>query len=84
MEERVDGSGVWIVELHECRGRHGDAGKAMHSYPSESSARDALDLIYRLSRHLMALPTWNEQQVEEGRWRVRVYEPVGQRAGPLL
>jgi hypothetical protein len=77
MEERMDGSGVWTVELHECRDRRGDAGKAMHSYPSETAAREALDLIYRLSRYLVPLPTWNEQQVEDGRWRVRVYEPAG-------
>lgn len=69
----MDGTGVWTVELHECWGRRGAAGKAMRSYPSESQARAALDLIYQLSRHLAPLPTRDGQQREGGRWRVRVY-----------
>ena len=75
----MDGTGIWTVELHECRGRRGDAGKAVDSYPCEARAREALQLIYRLSRHLVALPTWNEQQLEEGRWRLHVREPTDQR-----
>jgi hypothetical protein len=71
MEEHMDGSGVWTVELHECRGRRGEGGKAMHRYPSESQAKEALHLIYQLSRHLAPLPTWDDQQREDGRWRVR-------------
>ncbi|WP_327007576.1 hypothetical protein OHA72_10080 [Dactylosporangium sp. NBC_01737] len=77
VEEFVDGSGVWSVELHECRGRRDAAGRARHSYPSEADARAALAVIYRLSEFLEPLPTWDEQQLEPGRWRVRVYEPTG-------
>lgn len=76
--ERVDGSGLWTVELFECRGRIGEAGKAMHSYGSEDDAREALAVIYRLSRHLAPLPTWDPQHVEPGRWRVIAYEPTAQ------
>ncbi len=75
MEETMDGSGVWTVELHECRGRRGDAGKAMHRYATEADARAA---IYQLSRHVAPLPTWDAQRREPGRWRVRVYEPTAQ------
>jgi hypothetical protein len=57
--EYVDGSGTWTLELFECRGRHGEAGKAMRRYASEHDARLALALIYRLSRHLVPLPTWD-------------------------
>jgi hypothetical protein len=73
MEEHMDGTGVWTVELHECWGRRGAAGKAMHGYPSASQAGEALHLIYQLSRHLAPLPTRDERQREDGRWRVRVY-----------
>jgi hypothetical protein len=76
MEESMDGSGVWTVELHECRGRRGDAGKAMHRYAIQADARAALAAIYLLSRYLAPLPTWDPQRVEPGRWRVRVYEPT--------
>jgi hypothetical protein len=72
------------VELHECRGRRGEAGKAVRRYPSESQAREALRLIYLLSRHLVALPTWEEHQLEAGRWRLRVYaDSRAQRTAPV-
>ena len=75
LEEHMDDSGIWTVELRECRGR---GGKAAHSYPTESEARDSLDMIYRLSRHLAPLPTWDQGQVEPARWRIRVYDPTEQ------
>ena len=78
MEEHVDGTGAWTVELHECRGRRGDPGKAKHSYATETEARAALNAIYQLSRRLVLLPTWDPQEMEAGRWRVRVYEPTEQ------
>jgi hypothetical protein len=77
MEECMDGSGVWTVELHECRGRRGEAGRAMHRYAAEGDARAALSAIYRLSRYLPPLPTWDPQRLEPGRWRVHAYQPTG-------
>jgi hypothetical protein len=78
MQEHMDGTGTWTVELYECRGRRGDAGNAMHSYVTETDARAALNAIYQLSRHLTPLPTWQPQKVEPGRWRTHVYEPTQQ------
>jgi hypothetical protein len=46
MEEAMDGSGTWTVELSECRGRCGTAGNAPHRYSAEADARAALAAIY--------------------------------------
>jgi hypothetical protein len=53
----------------------GPEGRAMHHYPAEADARAAVAAIYQLSRRLEGLPTWDPQQREQGRWRVRVFEP---------
>lgn len=74
VEQTMDGTGVWTVELHECRGRLGTAGKAMHRYPTEADARAAVDLILQLSRHLVPLPCWDSGRSEPGRWRICDYE----------
>jgi hypothetical protein len=76
LTETVDGSGVWTVELQECRGRRGQAGTAMRSYPNEVDARTAVQLICQLSCYLAPLPTADGQRREAGRWRLRTYEPV--------
>lgn len=75
LEELMDGSGVWTLELQECRGRRGEAGRAMRRYNNESDARTALRLVYVLSSHLAPLPGWDPNHAERGRWRVRTCEP---------
>lgn len=79
MEETVDGSGQWTVELSDCRRRAGEGGHVMHHYRHEGDARAAVAAVYALSRHLEPLPTWNTRHSEPPRWRVRAYEavPVG-------
>lgn len=74
LEQRVDGSGSWTVEVHLCRERRGHPAAAMHVYPDEESARAAVRAMYALGRHLDALPTWNPDRCEPGRWRVQKYE----------
>jgi hypothetical protein len=76
VEEAMDGSGVWTVELFECRGRRGEAGKVLRRFDGEADARRAVDLVCRLSRYLVPLPTWEAQRCEQGRWRLRAYDPA--------
>jgi hypothetical protein len=76
MEQTVDGSGEWTVELSDCRRRVNEGGHGMHRYEGEAEARTAVAAIYALSRHLMPLPTRDPQHREPPRWRVRAYDPV--------
>jgi hypothetical protein len=79
LEESMDARTCgWTVELHECRGRRGEAARARRSYVTEADARAALNVIYRLSRHLAPLCTWDPQMSEPERWRTRIYEPTQQ------
>ncbi|GAB3852243.1 hypothetical protein ACFPIJ_42280 [Dactylosporangium cerinum] len=80
LEEAVDGSGVWTVELSDCRLHTRDGGHAIHRYNCEADARMAVALIHTLGTHLDPLPTWNPQQREHARWRVRAMpsEPASQ------
>ena len=80
LEERMDGSGEWTVELRRCDGR-GEGAYARHVYPTEVEAGHALQAIYSLSRHLEPLPTYSEQ-MEVGRWRRRTYQPTAYEVGP--
>jgi hypothetical protein len=73
LEQYMDGSGAWTLELHECRGRRGVAGKAEHRYATETDARTALVGICALSNHLAPLPTWTDSKAEPGRWRMLTY-----------
>ncbi len=75
LEERMDGSVVWTVELHLCRPPHDHTGKAMREFPTEAGARTALHTIYALSRHLVEQPTWTAGRRERGRWRIWTIEP---------
>ena len=79
LEETMDGSGVWTVELADCQRRAAEGGHVMHHYGGEADARTAVAAIYALSRHLSPLPTWDSQRWELARWRVRTYlpEPAG-------
>jgi len=76
LEERMDGTGTWTLELHLCGNR--EVGKAMNVYQRESDARTALDAIYHLSRYLRELPTWNPMITEPGRWRLHSRPPTPQ------
>ena len=78
LEERTDGSGTWTVELHLCQARRNQPGAAMQIYATEADARAALQAIYRLSRHLIDLPTWDPAVLAPGRWNVRTVEPTAQ------
>lgn len=71
LEEAMDGSGEWTMELSDCRGRAGEGGHVMHRYNCETDARTAAAAIYALGLHLEPLPTWNPQHHEQARWRVR-------------
>ncbi|MEV6930885.1 hypothetical protein AB0M46_41225 [Dactylosporangium sp. NPDC051485] len=81
LEETMDGSGVWTLELADCRRRASDGGHVMHRYSCEANARTATVAIYALSRHLAPLPIWDPDRREQARWRVKVYspEPIGVR-----
>ncbi|GAB3861682.1 hypothetical protein ACFPIJ_12030 [Dactylosporangium cerinum] len=75
LEETMDGSGLWTVELSDCRRPASEGGHIMHRYRCEAHARSAVAAIYALSRHLEPLPTWDPQRCEQARWRVRAVAP---------
>jgi hypothetical protein len=75
LEERMDGTGTWTLELHLCAD---EDGRATNVYSDESDARAALDAIYRLSRQLGELPTWDPTIRQPGRWTIRTRPPTPQ------
>jgi hypothetical protein len=78
LQERMDGSGVWTVELHRCAVRRADGGAVDREYRAEADARTAVRLIYALTKHLVDMPTWAPDVTETGRWHTRTYEPSPQ------
>ena len=64
LEERMDGTGSWTLELHRCRTRPGTPSAVKHEYGNEDDARAALTLIYALSRHLDGAADWQPATTE--------------------
>ncbi|GAA3449708.1 hypothetical protein GCM10018962_15410 [Dactylosporangium matsuzakiense] len=75
VEQTLDGTGEWTVELSDCRRRADDGGRTQRRYSCETDARTALAAVLTLSRHLPPLPTWDPQLCEPARWRVRSWLP---------